>query len=48
MVLGKHAWVTTLRDGLMVHNKLYMNQSEALAAVGLPEQETQGSTAEPN
>jgi ketosteroid isomerase-like protein len=35
VVLGKHAWVSTFRDGLMVHNKLYMNQSEALEAVGL-------------
>jgi ketosteroid isomerase-like protein len=37
VVLGKHAWVTTFRDGLMVQNKLYMNQSEALEAVGLSE-----------
>jgi ketosteroid isomerase-like protein len=35
--LGKHAWVTTFRDGLMVHLKLYMDQSEALKAVGLAE-----------
>jgi SnoaL-like domain len=34
---GKHAFVTTFRDGLMVHNKLYMSQSEALEAVGLRE-----------
>ena len=37
MALGKHAWVTTFRDGLMVHNKLYMSQSEALEAAGLSE-----------
>jgi ketosteroid isomerase-like protein len=35
--LGKHAFVTTFRDGLMVHSKLYMSQSEALEAVGLRE-----------
>jgi ketosteroid isomerase-like protein len=38
VVLGEHAWVTTFRDGLMVRNKLYMDQSEALEAVGLSEQ----------
>jgi SnoaL-like domain len=37
--LGKHAFVTTFRDGLILHNKLYMSQSEALDAVGLSEQE---------
>src|SRR5688572_4383826 len=35
VALGKHAWVTTFRDGLMVHSKLYMSQSEALEAAGL-------------
>ena len=35
--LGKHAWVATFRDGLIVHQKLYMSQSEALEAVGLKE-----------
>ena len=35
VALGKHAWVTTFRDGLMVRHKLYMNQSEALEAAGL-------------
>ena len=34
---GKHAWVSTFRDGLMVHQKLYMSQSEALEAAGLSE-----------
>jgi hypothetical protein len=29
----------TFRDGLMVHSKLYMSQSEALEAVGLSEQD---------
>ena len=32
---GKFAWVTTFRDGLVVHVKLYMSQSEALHAAGL-------------
>ncbi|MGC1799612.1 MAG: hypothetical protein WA701_04430 [Solirubrobacterales bacterium] len=35
--LGKHAFVTTFKDGLMVHTKLYMSQSEALEAAGLRE-----------
>jgi hypothetical protein len=39
VVLGKHAWVTTFRDGLMVHTKLYMSQSEALEAAGLSKQD---------
>jgi SnoaL-like protein len=34
---GKHGWVTTFRNGLMVHSKLYMSQSEALEAAGLRE-----------
>jgi ketosteroid isomerase-like protein len=34
---GKHAWITTFKDGLMIHNKLYMNQAEALEAAGLSE-----------
>ena len=34
---GKFAWVYTVRDGLIVHAKLYMGQSEALKAVGLEE-----------
>jgi ketosteroid isomerase-like protein len=37
VAMGKHAWVITFRDGLMVHNKLYPRQSEALEAVGLSE-----------
>ena len=37
--LGKAAFVTTFRDGLMLRNKLYMSHSEALEAVGLSEQE---------
>ncbi len=32
--LGKHAWVATFRDGLLVHQKLYMSQAEALEAAG--------------
>ena len=32
---GKHAWVATFRDGLIIHQKLYMSQSEALKDVGL-------------
>jgi ketosteroid isomerase-like protein len=33
----KYAVVMTIRDGLVVHWKLYMNQTEALEAVGLRE-----------
>jgi hypothetical protein len=33
----KYATVMTLRNGLLVHWKLYMNQSEALETVGLSE-----------
>jgi ketosteroid isomerase-like protein len=39
VTLGKHAWVITFRDELMVRQKLYMNQSEALEAVGLSKQD---------
>jgi ketosteroid isomerase-like protein len=39
MPFGKVAWVYTFRDGLIVHMKLYMSQSEALEAVGLSEQD---------
>jgi hypothetical protein len=35
---GKLAWVYKLRDGLVVHQKLYMSHAEALEAVGLSEQ----------
>ena len=34
---GKYAHVYTFSDGLIVHWKLYMSQSEALEAVGLSE-----------
>jgi hypothetical protein len=34
---GKVAWVYKLRDGLVVHQKLYMSHAEALEAVGLSE-----------
>jgi uncharacterized protein YndB with AHSA1/START domain len=44
--LGKHAFVSTFRDGLMVHSKLYMSQSEALEAVGLSEQEAPAQPSE--
>jgi hypothetical protein len=37
MPLGKHAWVATFRDGLMIHSKLYMDQAQALKATGLRE-----------
>ena len=37
VAFGEHAWVTTFKDGLMIHNKLYMSQSEALEAVGRSE-----------
>jgi SnoaL-like protein len=32
MPFGKVAWAYTFRDGLIVHQKLYMSQSEALEA----------------
>lgn len=32
---GKLAWVYKLRDGLVVHQKLYMSQADALEVVGL-------------
>jgi len=35
----KYATVMTFRDGRLVHFKLYMNQSEALEAAGLSEQD---------
>jgi SnoaL-like protein len=34
---GKVAWIFTYRNGLVVHQKLYMSQAEALEAVGLSE-----------
>jgi hypothetical protein len=37
MPFGKVAWVFTYRDGLLIHQKFYMGQSEALKAVGLAE-----------
>ena len=37
MPLGKYAQIYTFRDGLVVHWKLYMSQSQALEAVGLSE-----------
>jgi hypothetical protein len=39
MPMGKVAWVFTYRGGLLVHQKFYMGQSEALEAVGLSEQD---------
>jgi ketosteroid isomerase-like protein len=36
---GKYAQVYTFKDGLIVHWKLFMSQSEALEAVGLSEQD---------
>jgi ketosteroid isomerase-like protein len=36
---GKVAWVYTFRDGLIVHMKFYVSQSEALEAVGLSERD---------
>ena len=35
--LGKVAWVFTYRGGLLIHQKFYMGQSDALKAVGLAE-----------
>ena len=40
----KYATVSTFRDGLLVHWKLYVSQSEALGAVGLAEQDAQRPT----
>ena len=34
---GKFAWVSTFKDGLVVHVKLYMSQAQALEAAGLRE-----------
>ena len=34
---GKLAWVCSFRDGLLVHQKLYLSHAEALEAVGLSE-----------
>jgi hypothetical protein len=33
--LGEHAWVAAFKDGLIVAQRLYMSQSDALKAVGL-------------
>jgi hypothetical protein len=43
--LGKHAFVSTFRDGLMVHSKLYMSQSEALEASGYRNKKLQRNRA---
>ena len=37
--LGKYAHIYTFGDGLVVHWKIYMSQSQALEAVGLSEQD---------
>jgi ketosteroid isomerase-like protein len=37
--VGDSAFVTTFRDGLIVHNKLYMSHAEALDAVGQSKQQ---------
>jgi ketosteroid isomerase-like protein len=37
---GKTAFVTTFRNGRIVHNKLYLSHSEALEAVGVSAPET--------
>ncbi|HWG09130.1 MAG TPA: nuclear transport factor 2 family protein [Solirubrobacteraceae bacterium] len=37
MPFGKVAWVFTYRGGLLIHQKFYMGQAEALKAVGLAE-----------
>ena len=39
MPMGKVAWVFTYRGGLLVNQKFYMGQSEALEAVGLSERD---------
>jgi hypothetical protein len=40
---GKYAAVYTFSDGLVVHYKFYMSQSEALEAVGLSERDAHTS-----
>jgi SnoaL-like domain len=37
MPFGKFAWVSTFKDGMVVHVKVYMSQAEALEAAGLSE-----------
>ena len=37
VAFGKVAWVFTYKGGLLVHQTLYMDQAEALGAVGLSE-----------
>jgi SnoaL-like domain len=37
MPFGEFAWVSTFKNGLAIHVKLYMSQAEALEAVGLGE-----------
>jgi ketosteroid isomerase-like protein len=44
MPFGKVAWVYTFRDGLIVHEKFYVSQSEALEAVGRSEQDAQADS----
>jgi hypothetical protein len=39
VAVGKFAFVTTFRDGLIVGSKVYTSQSEALEAVALSEQD---------
>jgi ketosteroid isomerase-like protein len=36
---GKVAWIFTYRNGLVVHQKFYVSQAEALEAVGLSDQD---------
>jgi len=36
---GESAFVTTFRDGLMLHNTWYASESEALEAVGMRERD---------
>ena len=45
VALGRHAWVLTFKDGLMIRNKLYMNQADALEAVGLAEQDVRADSS---
>jgi hypothetical protein len=35
MPFGKFAWISTFKDGLVIHVKLYMSQEDALEAAGL-------------
>ena len=45
VAFGKHAWVIAFKDGLMVHQKLYMNQGDALEAAELSGKDAHGDSS---